>query len=229
MAEATIQIIQRADKGEHVFITGMTGSGKSELARFLLGAGGYKRVIVQDGKHEFTAPKEWGEKNKDYGVTNDMYKVDELFKKHGRVIWRPDVEDLEDQANWHRLDSLYDFIYEQGNMVFYDDEASMSSTATKYPKVKKRLLKQGRSKGISVWNITQAPVGVPNDFMREASHAFIFYLNAETDRDKVAKNYGDRIKRMKEKDEAFLEYMFYYSSTKNRGDLVKFNPIPYNG
>jgi energy-coupling factor transporter ATP-binding protein EcfA2 len=110
MAQATIQIIQRADKGEHVFITGMTGSGKSELARFLLGAGGYKRVIVQDGKHEFTAPKEWGEKNKDYGVTNDMYKVDELFKKHGRVIWRPDVEDLEDQAKWHRLDSLYDFI-----------------------------------------------------------------------------------------------------------------------
>jgi hypothetical protein len=222
MAETIIEI----KLSQHVFLTGMTGSGKSELGRFLLGQGGFRDVIVQDGKHEFNAPSEWGKENEGYVITHDMYQVDSLFRKFRRVIWRPDVEELEDQNNWHRLDDLYDFVYHQGNIVLYDDEAAMSSTATKYPKVKKRLLKQGRSKGVSVFNVTQAPVGVPNDFMREASHAFIFYLNAETDREKVARNYGKRLMRMNATDEAFKEYMFYYYSVKNRGQLVMFNPIP---
>lgn len=222
MAQDTIQI----KLGQHVFITGMTGSGKSQLARFLLGAGGFHRVIVQDGKHEFEAPTEWGEKGKGYAVTDDMYQVDKLFKKFGKVIWRPDVEDLEEPNNWHRLDDLYDFVYQSGNMILYDDEASMSSNSHKYPRVKKRLLKQGRSKGVSCWNVTQSPVGVPNDFMREASHAFIFYLNAESDRQKVALNYGNRLMKMNEAKEGFDPYMFYYYAVSNRGDLKKYNPIP---
>ena len=222
MAQDTIQI----KHGQHVFITGMTGSGKSQLARFLLGSGGFPKVIVQDGKHEFEAPYEWGEEGKGFAITDDLYEVDSLFKKFHKVIWRPDVEDLEDPSNWHRLDELYDFVYQMGDMVLYDDEASMSCTTFKYPTVKKRLLKQGRSKGISVWNVTQAPVGIPNDFMREASHAFIFYLNAESDREKVSKNYGKRIMKMNDLDEQFLDYMFYYYSVKNRGVLKKYNPIP---
>lgn len=222
MAKEPIQI----KLGQHIFNTGMTGSGKSELARFLIGNGGFCDVIVQDPKHEFEAPNGWGQENRDYAITADMYAIDKLFKRYHKVIWRPHVKELEEKSNWHRLDELYDFIYQTGGILFYDDEAGMSSTAYDYPLGKKRLLKQGRSKEITCFNTTQAPVGVPNDFMREATHAFIFYLNAETDRKKVAGNYGNRVLRMNEEQEAFDEFMFYYYSTKLRGQLVKCNPIP---
>ena len=56
------------------------------------------------------------------------------------------------------------------------------------------MMKRGRSSNNVLWNSTQNPVNVPEDFLRNASAYFAYRLNLQADREKMSEFMGDQIK-----------------------------------
>lgn len=177
-----------------VMLVGMTGSGKSELSKFLLS--NLRRAIVIDPKHTFRL--------EGYKVARSM----PLFENEFRIILRP-----------KRSDDFYfgDLIREawkRRNIILYCDE--LATLDDSFPEMTRQLAecaRTGRERGIGLWTATQRPRGIPQIFKTESEVFFVFTLQSEEDRKHVSGFVGEKAKidlpehiflyRNKKKDSAF--------------------------
>lgn len=188
-------------QGEHSFIAGLTGSGKSELAQIYLS--GKDNAICLDTK----GTEEWW-RIPDVKV---FTRLDELVKfTYGKAIYRPRWEEL----NQNYFNSFFEWIYKRGNTDVWIDEAmNVCPNATVIPEYYKGCLTRGRTLGISVWSLTQRPKTIPLVIMSEAKHFFIFDLNLEADRKRIMEIVPyDEINLVPSK--VYEEFSFWYYNSK---------------
>lgn len=166
---------------EHVFIAGMTQSGKSFLGEVYL-TNVTPKTYVLDTKGLF-----------DFTMLNDeqkeiVYSLDELPKtKTNKVIYKPNYMEL-NKETYEKF-----FAYCLANppcIVVVDEVMQICDNPFDIPLSYKGILTRGMQLGVSVWSLTQRPAQIPRIIMSESTHYFIFKLNDTTDRERLAKQTG---------------------------------------
>ena len=152
---------------------GRTGSGKTTLAKSLLR--GARRWVVFDPKHTFEEPG-------------------------GKVVKRPErrlarqivrVPFRDEQYHWQ---AALHSVWRMGRRILYIDEVNIvNPSRTVVSEELGRAIRTGRERGLGVWSASQRPKDIPSVVFTEAEHFFIFRLQYEADREKVASFTGERI------------------------------------
>jgi hypothetical protein len=175
---------------EHVFIAGMTGSGKSFLAEVYLA--GYDYVVKLDTKGEVFERRKKGlpvwrglTEGKDYTVIEHLADIDTVETK--KIIYAPTFDE-QDQEHYN---ALFKWIYERENTILWIDELmSIADSPTKYPPYLRAIMTRGRSKEAVIWACTQRPMDIPTIVIANCTHYFIFNMQLPQDRKKIAEVTG---------------------------------------
>lgn len=175
---------------EHVFIAGMTGSGKSYVAETFLA--GYEYVIKLDTKDEVTERRKAGKsvwrglkEGKDFTVVEHLEDIPNVETK--KIIYVPSF----DEQTPDHYNALCKYVYERENTILWVDELmSIADSPTKYPIYLKAIYTRGRSKNVSCWALTQRPVDIPAICTANSTHFFVFDLMLEQDRLKMSQVTG---------------------------------------
>lgn len=161
---------------EHVSIIGQNGSGKTQLAAWLLSKIDWTKrrgVIIDYKREQLFRPL------KDIKLIG-MFRGRPPWKmprKPGLYIVQPEPWEKEE------IESFLYAIWQRGKTLVYVDEAHM------LPKQDEgafqALLTQGRSKQIPMIVLTQKPSWVSRFVFSEAKHFSVFHLNDERDKKTV--------------------------------------------
>lgn len=200
-------IMEQIANDQHVFIAGMTGSGKSVLAEIYLS--GYENVIKLDTKGEYYERLDKGlvqwrglVENRDYEVVFTLDDVKESeFKK---IIYCPVEEELEEET----YEAFFKWCYDSKNKIVWIDEMmEIAQSATRYPKSLKAIYTRGRSKKVAAWSCTQRPSDIPAIAIANSNHYFIYAMQLPQDRKKIADATG-QADFMTQPD--YLSHQFFY-------------------
>lgn len=175
------------DADEHLYLVGTTGSGKTEIGRFLLRNA--NRTMVLDPKWEF--------KLESYKYRNSL----PIFWRDFRIIHRP----KRGQAGDVRMANLVMQAWKRKNIrIFVDELASIADFFPYTLMALSEVMRTGRSRKTTVWAATQRPRWTPRLFLSEARAIIAFPLMLEEDRKYVAGMIGP-----KAREELALHDFFY--------------------
>lgn len=164
--------MERIGPSDHLAIFGMTGTGKTYLARSLLRA--VPRRVVLDPKHMYH---------------DDAARVvREYDHKHPYQIYRAG-DDID--AYDHYLRAVWDD--GRPTVIYVDEVADLARSTRVLSRQLSRAIREGRQRHIRVWSASQRPADIPSVVFTEASHIYCFYLSYEGDRRKVERFTGDGI------------------------------------
>lgn len=175
---------------KHVFVCGMTGSGKSYLCESYLRC--YDYVVKLDTKNETEeryregrSPWEGLKEGRDFTV---VYNFDDLDGvETDKIIYVPPY----DEQNEETFNKFFRWIFERENTILWVDELmSIAPNAQRTPREFGRLLQQGRSKGCGVWCGSQRPSAIPAIVPANCHYFFIFKLNLPQDNKKMVEITG---------------------------------------
>lgn len=165
---------------EHVFVAGRTGSGKTFLARKYLA--GFRHVAVLDTKGTLEWPEVPPEELTVVTRLSDLNAVETP-----KIIYRPVWEEMTEEF----YDAFFSWAYRRRNTVVWVDEVmSVAPNPHRIPEHAKAILTRGRELNVAMWALTQRPSGIPQVFMSEATHFFVFDLNLPQDREKLVEVTG---------------------------------------
>lgn len=209
---------------EHVFIAGMTGSGKSYLAESYLAS--YEYVVKLDTKDEVTERRIKGEnlwyglrEGKDFTVCRSLEELSTVETK--KIIYVPDIDEQDDI----HYDAFFKWIYERQNTIVWVDELmEVCPSALKFPFYLKAIYTRGRSKNIGCWALTQQPVNIPSFVYANSTHFFTFELQRFEDREKVSKSTGvPELKYTPTDKQHPFAFWYFRSGNKNatKGQIMK--------
>jgi energy-coupling factor transporter ATP-binding protein EcfA2 len=167
---------------QRLLLAGKTGSGKTWLAERLTGS--LNRLIVLDGKATLG---HW--KLKEPGFIDWIQFLDRGQPGRFRVL--PPITDH--MADWY--DEIFERLYDAGNLTLYIDEGyAVSMGSGHFSKWLNALYTRGRERGIGVWAATQRPAWIPLFMISEADWLFVFRLNLEEDRKRLAAVAGEQVR-----------------------------------
>lgn len=176
----------RWNQGEHVFISGSTGSGKTTLARSILERRGH--VLAFALKVE---DKTISQDYKDWSVVGSMKEVEPWMN---RVILWPRLKKgggaalLNHQATV--IQEAFDHIFKARGWCLFIDELNYMCKFMGVQKPIESLHYIGRSSGISLVTAAQRPAYVPLAVLSNASHAYVGKTRLATDLKRMS-DFGD--------------------------------------
>lgn len=187
-------------RSERALFVGRTNSGKTTLADRLIRFLGY-RTVVLDPKHTWDFP----------GYQQvQVYDPDPNLI---RQVFRP-ISDA--RTGWADAETFLNSVWHAGiPCVVYVDELTSLSTPWKTIPRLADFQRLGRQRGFGLWTATQRPKDIPNLFLTEADHWFVFDLRHEADREKCAGFLGVKVG-----DRITEEYAFWYSNPKERDAIL---------
>jgi DNA helicase HerA-like ATPase len=176
---------------------GRTGSGKTTLARSLLRSCNVPYAVL-DPKHRY--------RDGDVKITRRFQK------KLPEQIIR--VDPLGGDAELGLWDEVIYDIWKDGDRIIYVDEATLITPPRSVLPELGRAIRTGRERNVAVWVGTQRPKDIPSVVFTEAEHFFLFRLQWEDDRRKVASftspNLDDVYENMmREGREAKHDFVYY--------------------
>jgi hypothetical protein len=189
----------RIRNSERVAFIGATGSGKTELAKYLIA--GLNRVVVIDPKHTFQM---------------DGYKVGwklPLTSGDFRLIIRPSGGDDP------RLAGFLERLFREGSVTIYCDEAATATDT--FPETIDALTeisRTGRERHVALWCTMQRPRRVPLALLTETETFFVFAIRSKDDRDYIRGYTGDEVSTRLPKFQ-----FWYYRTEDDNPALMKLN------
>ena len=199
-------------RGEHVFIAGGTGSGKTFLASEYLRA--YNNVVVLDTKGMFD---NWDTmEEKELTVAERLQDLPRI--KTSKIIYRPIFQELTQES----YNSFFEWLYLRRNTICLIDEAmQVSPSPAVLPEWLRGCLQRGRQLKIGIWSLTQRPKSISPLLISEATHIFTFRLNLDQDREKLVEVTGCKEFYVKpEKHSFWYLNMFKDAQTAKKGKLI---------
>lgn len=163
-------------QGQHVLTVGGTGSGKSTVAGEFLPRRSLVVVCVSKG----VDPIFEGPYYRDY-ETIEKWKPGD---KKRLLLRPPNLKTIKATKLNKTLifgGMLDDVLLKRGKWCIDIDETHYMSETLKLYDAIIDMLEQGRSAGISMWNNTQRPSGIPLATYVNSSHAFLFSAQEEYD------------------------------------------------
>lgn len=198
------EVIETIPTNRHVFICGMTRTGKSYLAEQYLR--GYKYVVKLDTKDETDerlavgrSPWDGLEEGKDFSIIRDVNLLDECDTD--KIIFVPSYDDQTEEI----FNQFFRWCFERGNTIVWVDELMSVGTSNRYPKELGRIYQQGASKGTVIWACSQRPSGVPLIATANSNYFFVFNMMLPQDRKRMVDATG-----MTELDEIPQGHNFWY-------------------
>lgn len=183
----------RWEQGQHVFTCGGTGTGKTTISGELLPRRKQVVVCVSKGMD----PIFEGPYFNDY-VTIEKWPPPRTRPgkpPHTRVLLRPKNQKTLRLTRVHKqnvfAEMFDDILLVRGNWCVSVDETHYMSETLSLKGEITDMLEQGRSAGISMWNNTQRPAGIPLAIYVNSSHAFLFQAQEDYDLQRLA-NLGNR-------------------------------------
>lgn len=159
---------------EHVFICGMTGSGKTHFAMYLyslLHDPGH--IVVLDVKHDISLP---------YAVV--VHRVQDILlalNEKKNVIARL----VNSQENY---DAVAQLVYARGNTILWIDEGAQIVPEGKITQPFVNLYTAGRSRKAVCWTLSQRPAIISKTGISQSSHYFIFALILSRDKKAICED-----------------------------------------
>jgi energy-coupling factor transporter ATP-binding protein EcfA2 len=185
----------RAGEAQRIFIAGMTGCGKTTLARNLM------------SNRPFSIAHDWKgtQRLKDWpGYVRctrlrDVVRKGAQWRKFPRILYAPNKDELNDDYYEAFFQWCFQRAPENGKFVqsVYVDEVTALTRNNDIPDWYKALLTRGRDRGIEVISSSQRPTGIPQWILSEAEYQFVFRLQMKQDRIKM----GETISLVSENDE----------------------------
>jgi hypothetical protein len=176
----------------------MTGSGKSYLMRYL--TRNLRRLIVLDPKGTLSS---W--RCEDF----DDRKARRAMQK-GEPMRLRATAPIDDEGEYWE-EPLW-AAYEWGNLTVYCDELyGVVPPGTRAPAILTGLYTRGREYGIGFWSASQRPTWVPIVAISESEHLFMFRLNMQADRQRMAESMGDEVQAPIPESDA---HGFYYRTIR---------------
>ena len=204
------QVVETIPTDKHVFVCGMTGTGKSYLAESYLT--GYEYVVKLDTKNETDERLREGEsawrgleQGKDFEIIRDVNKLDDCDTK--KIIFVPNYDD----QNEDTFNQFFRWCFERENTLIWIDELMSIGSAQRYPKEMGRIYQQGRSKNVSIWACSQRPSGVPLIATANSTYFFVFDMGLSQDRKRLVEATG-----CEEMNELPTGFNFWYYKMGNR-------------
>jgi hypothetical protein len=174
------------NQGEHVFISGATGSGKTTLARSILERRGHVLAFALKVKDDTIT--------KDYAGWSVVGSMKEIEPWMNRVVLWPKLkrgggtELLAHQANV--VQSAFDHLFKARGWCLFIDELNYMCKFMGVQKPIESLHYIGRSSGISLVTAAQRPAYVPLAVLSNASHAYVGRTKLATDLKRMG-DFGD--------------------------------------
>ena len=202
---------------EHIFVCGGTGSGKSTLVD-VYAAGMPETVIKLDIKNDTFARRKKGEpvwrglvENEDFEVVESLEAVKR--SEYKKIIYVPPFNEQEPEI----YDALCKYVYDECDTRLWIDEFMLfCQSATSYPYWFRAIAVSGRARSSTFMVCTQRPLTIPTIAIANSQHFFVFRMNNEQDRKKMADVTGCP---------KFLEpprkYAFWYYREGDSIDTVK--------
>lgn len=163
---------------ERVAIVGRTGAGKTYLAERLVR--GLSRLVVIDPKGTLAS---WGLDDWSTTVRRELRRGEPV---RARVVYPLDGD----------FEPVLAEIYEAGNITVYIDEVyGIVPPGSRPGPYFTALYTRGRELGIGVWAATQRPTWVPLFVLSEADWLFVFKLQLDEDRRRLAEILGGDVLR----------------------------------
>src|SRR5436305_7144700 len=180
---------QEIERGDHCFIAGGTGSGKSALVEVYLDGRNFPFVVKIDNKGEIFERKAAGltawkglTEGEDYEIVYHLKDLDKV--QAPKIIYAPDFDEQEEEY----YNAFFKWVYERENTTVWIDELmSITDSPHRISRFLKACYTRGRSKGIGIWALSQRPSEIPNIILANTNTFFIFTLNLEPDRLKITK------------------------------------------
>jgi ABC-type oligopeptide transport system ATPase subunit len=190
-------------QGQHLVITGRTGSGKSYLASSLLLERPYLLVLrsKKDDIHYPTDRRVTTLKTARQAMENTQLR---------RIEVEPEYD-----AQGDIFGEVLDRAYKQGGWTIYVDEGYRLEQLKLRPELEKHLT-QGRSLGISMVVGIQRPAWVSRFTLSEASHALSFHCEGR-DRKTLKESVGEGHEQAVA---GLQKYQFAWTSVSDRGTWV---------
>ena len=193
------------NKGEHIFLCGKTGTGKSYGLNYLI------QKIIKDDFIIFDIKQEDFNKLGCHVVKNYSQFVKAVFSGKSKILVQDDKIDID------KLDKYLEFLYEKcKNFTVIVDELHELVTKHKISPYMKKILHVGRSKGKTFVGASQRTADIHNSVMSQTIHKFSFYLGLRTDRQKMALELDildDDFKQLP-------EYHFFYKYDKGQNQVI---------
>jgi DNA helicase HerA-like ATPase len=198
-------------KGEHAFLVGKTGSGKSFGARrflqFRRAEDGTlqerKHVVVYDGKGMLR----WGASGYIRCTTfKEFYKRCNDPDKFPKVIYAPKASELQD-VSLH--EAFFRLAYERRHNTVYVDEAYSVIYGPRkddLPPSYHAILTRGRELGVEIISASQRPKDISLTVMSESTNFYVFKLTMAGD----TKRISEMIPLGQDEISALPKHYFYY-------------------
>lgn len=177
---------------EHIFISGMTGSGKSELAKAY--SSSFERVTKYDTKGD--ALKDISENRNPWAnVPKEELIIVQNFDDYETayadnipyIIYCPNLNELSPEGHENFFQHQY---LMQNNTTWVDEVMEVNDSPLSLGYYYKGLLTRGRSRKSNVISCTQRPSGIHQLIMSQSTHYFIMTHNLIQDRKKIAQASG---------------------------------------
>ena len=182
--------------GEHLFLCGVTGCGKTTLVRYLLSrlriSDANTSIIIVDPKFEWTGIKP----DRTIKKLRDLSRVKPDRDRTLLVQLGPEESEQE------HYDQLAKWIFERGRKakgsrqrVYFDELNLVMQGSAPTPRMRYllALYRQGRALGIGVMAGSQRPSGVPRVAQSESRQRYKFRLSMRDDQARMAEYMGPAV------------------------------------
>ncbi len=179
---------------ERACIIGMTGSGKTTLAKHILATRPF--VAIYDAKGMINWPG--------YHRVTSLHEA--MKSKADKILYAPNHRELRDLAV---INHFFFWIYERRNTTVYIDEVYAVTNRGEIPDFYHAILTRGREMQISCISSTQRPKLIPQAVLSESECFYVFRLLLPQDRQKIK----DILPISQEKLTKLKKHEFYFGTS----------------